>query len=261
MFALVTTLLVTLLAFTLIWAASVRMKDAGIVDFYWGPGFAVIGWIAWAMAGAQFDIRLGVLVLLTLWAVRLGWHMTARHGGVEDARYAAMRTHHGPAFARKSLWMVFWLQAVIQWVAASPVLALFLSDYPAAALGIAPNGGGLVVIIGLLLFILGFGLEIAADRAINSFKADPANQGQLLTTGLHSRVRHPNYLGEIILQWGLGTMAFGLTFNPLAFVGPALMHGLIVKLSGVPMLEAQFEKRPGFGTWKARTNALWPFGR
>jgi steroid 5-alpha reductase family enzyme len=252
------TLLATLAAFTLIWAFSIRLKDAGIVDFYWGPGFAVIGWLAWWLDDARWRGDLVFLGLLTLWALRLGWHMTARHVGVEDARYADMRARHGPAFGKKSLWMVFWLQALIQWLASSPALVLVLSDPTEKAALLASPVIGLAVATGMALFILGLGLEIAADRAISRFKADPANRGRLLTTGLHARIRHPNYLGEIILQWGLGIMAFGMTLNPLAFVGPALMHGLIVNLSGVPMLEAQFESRPGFAAWKARTNPLWP---
>jgi steroid 5-alpha reductase family enzyme len=252
------TLLVTLAAFTALWVASVRLKDAGIVDFYWGPGFAVIGWLAWWMSGSGWRGDIAFLALLTLWAIRLGWHMMARHGGTEDARYAAMRAHHGEDFTRKSLWMVFWLQAVIQWVAASPVLALMLTD-PATKMAYAGMPAtALLTALGAALFVSGFGLEVAADRAISRFKADPAHRGRLLTTGLHARVRHPNYLGEIVLQWGLGLMAFGLTLNPLALAGPALMHGLIVKLSGVPMLEAQLATRPDFAEWQARTNALWP---
>jgi steroid 5-alpha reductase family enzyme len=251
MHALFATLLATVAAFTLIWAFSLRLRDAGIVDFYWGPGFAVIGWLAWWLAGRNATGDLLFLALLTLWAVRLGWHMTMRHTGVEDARYAEMRARHGAAFPQKSLWMVFWLQAVIQWVASTPALTVALSDHSGWRVPV-------LVMIGAAVFALGLAIEIVADRAISAFKAAPSNSGKLLTRGLHARVRHPNYLGEIILQWGLGIMAFGMTLNPLAFVGPALMHGLIVNLSGVPMLEAHLEKRPGFAEWKARTNALWP---
>ncbi len=236
-------------AFTAFWAASLPRRDAGIVDFYWGPGFVVIGWLAVILAGRLDGYAIVFLSLLTLWGVRLGWYMTMRHGGVEDARYAAMRGQHGEAFGRKSLWMVFWLQAVIQWIASSPALVVALS-----------SGGERTWLLwlGVAVFAVGFAVEVAADRAVARFKANPENRGRLLSTGLHGVVRHPNYLGEIILQWGLGIAAFAISGNALAFVGPALMHALIVKLSGVPMLEAQFEKRPGFAEWKARTGALWP---
>jgi steroid 5-alpha reductase family enzyme len=255
---LLATFSITVLCFTALWAISVAKRDAGIVDFWWGPGFVVTGWIAAAMAD-RFDwLALAFLACLTAWGLRLGWYMVARHGGAEDARYAAMRERHGDAFGRKSLWMVFWLQAVIQWLASSPALVLAVT-----ARRIRFSSGEVDVMmiclaVGFLLFVAGFGLEAAADREVARFKANPANKDQLLTTGLHARIRHPNYLGEIILQCGLGLMAFGLTLNAWAFLGPALMTGLIIKLSGVPMLEEQFAKRPGFAEWRARTGALWP---
>jgi steroid 5-alpha reductase family enzyme len=256
------TLAATFAAFTLLWLLSLRLKDAGIVDFYWGPGFVVVGWLAWWMAGSGFAGDIAFLLALTVWGLRLGWHMAARHGGAEDARYADMRRRHGAAFPARSLWMVFWLQAVILWVASSPVLAVMAAPTSMKALNLTMPPQAAVVMAGATLFFVGLGLEIAADRAIRRFKADPANTGKLLTTGLHAHVRHPNYLGEIVLQWGLGLMALGLTLNPLALLGPALMHGLIWKLSGVPMLEAQFSAREGFAAWRAQTNALWPrFGR
>jgi steroid 5-alpha reductase family enzyme len=252
------TLIASLAAFTLFWAASLKLKDAGIVDFYWGPGFVVIGWLAWALAPGGGWPGLVVLAAVSLWGVRLGWHMIARHGGVEDPRYGAMRAAHGSSFATKSLWMVFWLQAAIQWAASSPALSVAATPAVAAAASLASPLPALLFALGLALFAGGFLLEAAADRAIRRFQADPANAGKLLTTGLHARVRHPNYLGEIILQWGIGAMALAASGNPLALVGPAMMHALILRLSGVPMLEAHLAARDGFAEWKARTNALWP---
>jgi steroid 5-alpha reductase family enzyme len=239
---------VTTLAFLGLWLLSLRLKDASVIDFYWGPGFAVIGWSAWAMAGTSNPYQLILLAALTLWGLRLGWFILQRHNG-EDARYAAMRAHHGDAFGRISLWLVFGLQAVVQWLASSPVLVTML----------APTSPVLAIFIaGLMLFCAGFVLEMMADAAVARFKADPANKGKLLRTGLYARIRHPNYLGEILLQLGIGLMAFGLTQNLLAFAGPLLMAGLIMRLSGVPMLEEQLSKREGFAEWKARSGALWP---
>jgi steroid 5-alpha reductase family enzyme len=252
------TVVAAFLAFTILWAVSIARSDASIVDFYWGPGFVVIAWLAWLLSNPRLATDLIIVAPVTLWGLRLGWYMTARHRGVEDARYAAIRKRHGPGFGRRSLWIVFWLQAAIQWVASSPVLTVAAAPGGLKALQIfSPLGLGAVA-LGLLAFVAGFAVEVAADRAVARFKADPANRGRLLTTGLRGWVRHPNYLGEIVLQWGLGLIAFGMTLNPLAFIGPALMHGLVVKLSGVPMLEAQLSARGGFADWRARTGALWP---
>ncbi len=241
--------LATWLAFTLFWVASLPRQDAGIVDFYWGPGFAVLAWMAWLMGSANGLHNTLLLVAITTWGARLGWYMTKRHVGTEDARYRAMRERHGSDFNRRSLWMVFWLQAAIQWAAASPALVAAIAT---------PRPIEWLIWTGALVFAGGFALEIMADNEVERFKADTANRGKLLMTGLHARIRHPNYLGEIILQWGIGLTAFGGTLNPLALLGSALMTGLIVKVSGVPLLEEQFRKRPGYDEWAAKAGVLWP---
>jgi steroid 5-alpha reductase family enzyme len=241
---------VTMMLFTGLWIMSVVRRDASVIDFYWGPGFAVIGWIAWFTGRPDGSLlRLTILVCVTAWGLRLGWHILARHRSVEDARYAAMRERHGASWPIKSLFYVFWLQAIIQFCAASAVMLAAL----------APAQPSLwVILAGLIVFGAGFALEVAADRAVVHFGENPDNRGKLLTTGLHAHMRHPNYLGEIILQWGLALAVFGLTFNPLSFAGAAIMTALIVKVSGVPLLEEQFRKRPGYAEWAARTGALWP---
>jgi steroid 5-alpha reductase family enzyme len=256
--ALIATACVTFAAFSLLWLVSLKRKDASIVDFYWGPGFVVIGWLAWWMAGSWWAGDIAFLLLLSGWGLRLGWHVAARHRGVEDSRYADIRRRHGAAFPGRSLWMVFWLQAAIQWIASSPALVMLTSPGWSKGLLMRLPPTSLVIVLGATLFAVGFVIEAIADGDVRRFRADPANAGKLLTTGLHSRIRHPNYLGEIVLQWGLGLIAFGLTINPFALAGPALMHLLIWKVSGVPLLEAHFASRDGFADWKARTNALSP---
>ena len=248
--ALLTAFGATLAVFTGLWGLSLVRRDASVVDFYWGPGFALIGWAAWVMGGPDgSSLRLLILAGVMLWGFRLGWYILKRHRGVEDARYGAMRARHGASWPIKSLFYVFWLQAIIQFCASSAVLV--------AAVG-AAQPVLWIAVTGLIVFGAGLALEAAADRAVARFASDPANRGKLLTTGLHARVRHPNYLGEIILQWGLGLAAFGLTLNPLAFAGAALMTTLIIKVSGVPLLEEQFRQREGYAAWEARTGALWP---
>jgi steroid 5-alpha reductase family enzyme len=248
--ALTVSFCVSLTIFTLLWVLSVVRRDAGVVDVYWGPGIVVLGWSAWVMSGQGLEpLRIMILLAVTLWGLRLGWHIFKRHRGEEDARYAAMRVRHGTTWPLKSLAYVFWLQAAIQFVAASAVLVAALM----------PDRQVLWLIwTGLSVFAVGFMLEAAADRAVARFAGDPANRRKLLTTGLHAYVRYPNYLGEIILQWGLALAAFGLTLNPLAFVGAAVMTTLIIKVSGVPLLDEQFRKREGYAQWAARTGALWP---
>lgn len=252
---LVSTLASSFVVFTVLWLIHVRLADASLVDWWWGAGFGAIAVLSVALANrwSAYDILFAALVVA--WALRLTVHMVARHLGnrVEDPRYAAMRLDAGPGWWWQNLAVVFWLQALLQWLIASPIHAGLV--FPAAT----PNGA--LVAVGALVFLVGFGLETAADLAIRAFRADPANRGRLLTTGLFAVVRHPNYLGEITAWWGLGLVGFALSGAWWAFAGPALLHLLIARVSGVPLLDKAFRERPGYADWAATTPALLPFPR
>jgi steroid 5-alpha reductase family enzyme len=136
------TSLTTLFIFLMIWAISIKKHDASIIDFYWGPGFALIAWIAWLINGGSHPYQWIMLAMLNLWGLRLGMHIMRRHDG-EDARYQAMRARHGESFGRKSLWMVFGLQAIIQWLASSPALVMMMAT---------PQPVPVIIYAGILLF-------------------------------------------------------------------------------------------------------------
>ncbi|MGL4443121.1 MAG: DUF1295 domain-containing protein, partial [Alsobacter sp.] len=205
-------LAVTLAAFAMLWRLSLRKQDCSVVDLYWGFGFAVIGWIEAVLVG-QWTAQRGLfLLLVTVWAVRLGVHLVRRHGAAEaeDPRYAAMRSADPVGWPKRSFWMVFMLQAVVMWLVATPV-HFALAASPAGEVAQA------FVTAGIVVFLAGFAVETVADLQIVRFKADPANRGRLLTTGLFAWSRHPNYFGETVLWWGLGLFAFGLSGSLWAF--------------------------------------------
>jgi steroid 5-alpha reductase family enzyme len=253
------TLASTLAIFVGIWLLSTRLTDAGIVDLYWGPGFAVVALLTVLIEGLDGFAPFLLLVMVLIWAARLGFHMAARHARAEreDPRYARMREERGEAFARWSLANVFLLQAAILWVVASPIHAAFL---PGAN---APDGAvwSFLLMAGAMLFAAGLVIEWLADSQLAAFRNDPDNRGRLLTTGLFGVVRHPNYLGEIMLWWGLGLVALALSGRWWALVGPAVLTAILLKISGPPMLATVLEGREGYREWVARTPALWPFRR
>ena len=244
-------LAVTALAFGLLWVRSLRTADCGIVDLYWGFGFAVIAWIEFALLPVG-GARLLLLGLVTLWSVRLGLHLVRRHVGShgEDPRYARMREGGGPNWPARSFWWIFMLQALVMWLIAAPLHLVFTAAESPAAMG--------PVVLGTLVFAVGFTIEGLADAAIARFRSDPTNRGRLLTAGLFAWSRHPNYFGEATLWWGLGLIAFGISGWWLCFAGPALLTLLLVKVSGVPPLEEHLASRPGYEEWIARTSAFVP---
>jgi steroid 5-alpha reductase family enzyme len=247
----------TALVFGLLWLYSLRRRDCSVVDLYWAFGFAVIAWIQIGMTAESSVPALVMAILVTVWALRLGLHLIRRHtrSVAEDPRYHAMRVRNGPGWERRSFWMVFMLQAVCMWIIASPVHIVTIGpkgfDLPASFASV-------LLAAGLTMFAAGFLIEAAADSALARFRRDPANKGRLLTTGLFAWSRHPNYFGEALLWWGLGFVAVAFTGQPLALAGPAFLHLLLVKVSGVPPLEEHLSSRPGFADYAARTPAFLP---
>jgi steroid 5-alpha reductase family enzyme len=112
---------------------------------------------------------------------------------------------------------------------------------------------------GLVLFTIGLVFEAAGDEQLRRFKADPANQGKVLNTGLWRYTRHPNYFGEAVLWWGLGLIGAATPGGYVALVGPAIMTYLLLRISGVALLEKTLvETKPGYTDYVRRTSAFFP---
>lgn len=249
------TLAVTLGAFGAIWLLSGLTRNAGHVDIYWGLGFAVIAWIV-LIWGPESGARGWILTLLaTLWGLRLGFHLFIRnvfHHSAEDRRYAAMRADRPDSFWLWSLPRVFILQAVIMWVVSLPLQAGQLTPNP--------NPLGLLDAIGTGLFLTGLTFETFADRQLARFTADPTNKGRILDTGLWAWSRHPNYFGEALLWWGIFLVGFGADHQWWLAISPALMTFLLLRISGVTLLEhGMAETRPGYADYARRTSPFFPW--
>ncbi len=239
-----------LAAFTLLWGVSLRLRDASIADPFWGPGFLLAGA---AYLGAHGNVTpRGILAvgLVAVWAARLGLHLLRRnrtHG--EDPRYAAMRAGHGERFWWVSLGTVFWLQALLLWIVSLPVLGAVVGEAPLGAWDAA----------GAALFAGGFLTEAMADAQLARFRADPASRGTVMDRGLWRYSRHPNYFGDALLWWGLYLLAVGAG-AAWTVAGPALMTFLLLKVSGVALLERSLAKgRPGYAEYVRRTSAFVPW--
>lgn len=245
-----TGLAVVALAMTLLWLVSLVRRDASIVDPFWGPGFFLACATYVTLAPDRSPRAWIVLALTAVWAVRLGSHLLRRNlRSGEDSRYAAMRASHGDRFPVVSLFTVFWLQAALLWIVSAPLFAAATSE---EALGPLDWIGALVVLTGILL-------EAAADRQLETFKADPGNRGQVLDSGLWRYSRHPNYFGNAVLWWGAYLVAVSGGGAWTVF-GPVLMTFLLLKVSGVTLLERDIEeRRPGYADYVRRTSAFVPF--
>jgi steroid 5-alpha reductase family enzyme len=216
----------------------------------WGPGFALAGWIA-SEGLFYWDIRnIGVLALVTLWAARLAVHLYQRHAG-EDRRYAQMRENFAPqVWVWRSLFQVFLLQAILIWLISWPLQFAITSPRPFHVWDV----------MGFGLAIAGFSIEALSDWQLSRFRADPANRSRVMDRGLWHWSRHPNYFGDCLMWWGIFLIALTAGAPGWMIVSPLTMTLLLVKISGIPLLEADIiDRRPGYAKYIRETRAFFPW--
>ncbi|MBU4530046.1 MAG: DUF1295 domain-containing protein [Hoeflea sp.] len=252
---LTTSLVLTILAFTAIWLFHVPLKDAGIVDYYWGPGFAMIGWAGLMFGAEASPVKLLLIAAITIWSARLAGQLIMRHRLMagEDARYAKMRSEGGPHWWWQSLYKVFLLQAVILWIVATPVHALLAAPVNASLSHIGE--------FGLFVFAAGLLIESVADWQLYRHRREGKSGRETLASGLWAYSRHPNYFGEILLWFGMGLAAYDLSGFWWAFVGPVVL-ALVIRFVSLPLTERHLmASRTDYGPYVARTPVLVPLLR
>jgi len=249
---LLVTLCVVLSLMVTLWIVSLRIRDASIVDIFWGVGFAIIAWTSHALMPQPTGRSWLIVVMTTMWGGRLAVHLARRNlGHGEDYRYRAMRAAHGPRFPFVSLVTVFLLQGVLMWIVSLP---LQVAQRPGANSGL-----GWLDALGLLLWATGLCFEAVADAQLARFKRSASERGQVMDHGLWRYSRHPNYFGDFLVWWGFGVMALA-TGAWWALAGPLVMSVLLLKVSGVAMLERTIaDRRPAYRDYVRRTSAFFPW--
>jgi steroid 5-alpha reductase family enzyme len=240
--------LVPILALSLAgWVVGTARRNVAVVDSLWSLFFLAATAVYVHGAGTTPRGWL-MLVLVAVWALRLAGYVTWRNRGLpEDRRYAAIRARNEP-FAWKSLYVVFGLQALLAWIISLPQFA--------AARAAAPLNA--VDALGIALWLFGFVFETVGDAQLARFKADARNRGAVMDRGLWRYTRHPNYFGECCVWWGYGVIALA-SGAWWALAGPLVMTWLLLKVSGVTLLERDIgERRAGYARYMARTPAFWP---
>ena len=230
-------------------AARVRGRN-DIADVAWGVGFILVAAVSLITSGV-YSVR-AVLVsgLVLVWGVRLALHIHSRNRGRgEDPRYLKWREEWGKWFVVRSFLQIFMLQGLLLLLVAVPVI--YANTAAAATLG-------WLDLLGLAIWLTGFCFEAVGDLQLLRFIRNPDNRGKLMTSGLWRYTRHPNYFGEVTLWWGIWLMTLDLPGGWLTVIGPLTITVLILKVSGIPMLEKPYEEREDFQEYRRRTSAFFP---
>lgn len=241
-------LLLIVLFFSIIWFWSVALKNVSIIDIFRGTGFIVAGIYYFIITPDSSIHEIVLLILLVIWGIRLSAHIFKRNfGKQEDYRYREFRERYGEKrYWWFSFFQVFLLQGIWLWLISAPLLGISLNS--------AERPLGIIDMIALLVWLTGFVFEAGGDWQLSRFISNPANKGKLLQTGLWKYTHHPNYFGDAMIWWGFAL--FCITSGCyLPFLSAVIMNFLLLKISGVAMLERTLiHTNPGYENYVNQTS-------
>lgn len=221
-----------------------------VVDVAWGVGFIAVAAVSTVLGSGDLFRRILLLVLITLWAGRLSWHMVLKTAGKgEDPRYQELLG--GDYSTGHVLRKVFVIQGAATWFVSLPVqLSSTLGPTPAV---LRP-----VVIVGALIWAVGLTFEAIGDHQLRRFKSDPAHRGVIMDRRLWAWTRHPNYFGDSCVWWGLWLVTVCGWLSLATVLSPVLMTYFLVYATGARLAERHMAGRPGFAEYCSRTSFFIP---
>lgn len=244
--------LAVLLSFmAVLFAIGMATKNNAVADVGYGIAFIIVIAATLAQFPGTAPLTLMLAVLPLVWGLRLALRIYLKNRGKpEDFRYRAWREEWGKTFVVRSFLQVYMLQGLVVFTVALPVMLAIA--YPSSAMPA-------FAVTGFLIWAVGFFFEAVGDYQLDRFIRNPENKGRIMSRGLWKYSRHPNYFGESTMWVGIAVAASGLTSLPLlGFISPALITFLLLKVSGVPLLEKHFEGNPEWEAYKARTSVFFP---
>lgn len=213
---------------------SLYKKRNDIADIAWGLGFILLSFCA-----LFFNPSLKLLIsfiLVSVWGLRLAIHIYQRNKNKkEDQRYQK--------FKKNPYFEVFITQGFFMWLISWPII----------------NSSGPLIwlnLLGVIVWLIGFYFESRADQELKVFLKNKKNKGKILQSGLWSISRHPNYFGEVTLWWGIWLL--NMSANWWTIIGPLTITFLILKVSGVPLLEKRYAGNKDFEEYKKRVSVFFP---
>lgn len=230
---------------------SIIKKRNDLADIAWGLGFILTAFIALINQDFASNRMFLIFFLVLIWGLRLFLHIFIRNKGKpEDYRYKKWRQDWGNYWLIRTYLQVFILQGLFMYLISMPIIFSGIYDVKSSL--------GLLDLLGILVWLIGFYFEAVGDWQLTKFKLDPKNKGSIMKTGLWQYSRHPNYFGEVTQWWGIFLIALAVPNGFVSIIGPVTISILILKISGIPLLEAKYVGNKEFDEYKRKTSSFFP---
>jgi len=225
-------------------------KNNGLVDIGWGLGYCFIALYTFGHFAEGTFRQFVITIFVFIWGIRLATYLIKRNKGkAEDFRYAQWRKDWGKWVYIRSFFQVYMLQGFLMILIATPIIQVNSTTN---------IGINVLDIIAIAIWIIGFYFEAVGDAQKSKFKADPSNAGKVMRSGLWAYTRHPNYFGEALMWWAIFLLAFANgNFFP-AIISPIILTYLLLKVSGVAMLERKYKGNAEYKKYADEVPAFWP---
>ncbi len=234
--------------FLLFFITAIIKKDNSIVDIGWGFGFVLAVWYTFIMSSFS-AVNLIVVLLVSLWGVRLGLHILRRKWGKEeDFRYQKWRQNWNNFYLRSFL-QIFMLQGALLFIIVYPSVKIIAEDVDSV---------GILGLAGIAVWATGFLIEMIADRQLRKFIEERSGSEEIMDRGLWRYSRHPNYFGESVVWWGIFLLALDTVGGVLIIASPLLITFLVRFVSGVPLLEKRYEDHENYQKYAEKTSIFFP---
>ena len=232
---------------------SLIIKRTDFIDICWGMGFILISLLS-LISGLHINLfSIVTTILVSIWGIRLSTHINRRFKSKsEDSRYVEIKKDWKKNIILKTYIKIFLPQALLMYLVGIQIIVINLFSDRSNTIS------SLVFYFGVLVWVIGFLFESISDRQLRNFLKSEIKEKKIMDKGLWKYSRHPNYFGEVILWWGIFIISTVTNFWILSIISPLTITFLILKVSGVPLLEKMYEGNTEYEEYKKRTSIFIP---
>ena len=264
---------VLLLCLTLLWLISVKIKDASIIDIFWGMGFVVVALVCFYLTPGKTPYQKLLIALPIIWGLRLSLYLARRNlGHGEDPRYIAMKKRAAKKgmsemdWRKRSFFTVYLGQGLLILLVSAPIWIGMAQSYFMGHNSVWHETQiGYLTLAGIFIWFIGFLFEAIGDWQLKRFLRKnkdydgPYEDKPVLSSGLWKYTRHPNYFGNALIWWGIFLVACQTPWGWVSIFGPIIMTWLLVRVSGKALLERKLKSRPAYRDYVERTSGFIPW--